>query len=206
MPTSTFYRLPPEKRQKLIDAIHQELLRVPYEQVSINKIIQGAGISRGSFYQYFTDKNDLMQSILEYFQKRVQDVMKESLRKNSGDPFLVTQDIFDMFCRTFARTNLRLLCQHLMSGMKIKDERMIFPPFRLPPKEKGSALFQYVNLSFLDLRQPEDFYSCIDILASQLKWAVAEFLADPGRKEEIRAGLQNKIAILRRGMAPKQEE
>lgn len=42
MPTSTFYRLPDQKRQKLINAIRQELLRVPYDQVSINKIIQNA--------------------------------------------------------------------------------------------------------------------------------------------------------------------
>ena len=77
MPTSTFYRLPQEKRQKLIDAIHQELLRVPYEEISINKIIQNANISRGSFYQYFADKNDMMQTILGDFQKRIQEISKE---------------------------------------------------------------------------------------------------------------------------------
>ncbi len=203
MPTGTFYHLPQKKRQKLIDAIHGELLRVPYEEISINKIIQNAGISRGSFYQYFMDKSDLMQTILRDFQKRVQDITKESLHRNHGDPFTVTQDIFDMFCRAFAHTDLRLLCQNLLAGMKIKDERISYLPFSLSPKDKKNALFEYVDLSCLDLRQPEDFYSCIDILASQLKWAVAEFLADPNRKEEISAGLQNKIAILRRGMAPK---
>ena len=36
MPTSTFYHLPEQKRQKLIDAIRQEILRVPYEKISIS--------------------------------------------------------------------------------------------------------------------------------------------------------------------------
>ena len=131
MPTGTFYHLPQKKRQKLIDAIHGELLRVPYEEISINKIIQNAGISRGSFYQYFMDKSDLMQTILRDFQKRVQDITKESLHRNHGDPFTVTQDIFDMFCRAFAHTDLRLLCQNLLAGMKIKDERISYLPFSL---------------------------------------------------------------------------
>lgn len=205
MPTSTFYRLPQEKRQKLMDAIRQELLRVSYEEISINKIIQNAGISRGSFYQYFTDKNDMMQTILGDFKKRIQDISKESLRKHNGDPFALVQDIFDLFCRVSAHTNLCLLYQNLLAGLKIKDERISYPPFCLS-KEKDEIITSYVDLSLLDIKQPEDLYDCIDILASQLKWAVVEFFSDPDRKEEIAASFQNKIAILRRGMAPKQEE
>ena len=84
MPTSTFYHLPEQKRQKLIDAIRQEILRVPYEKISINKIIQNAGIPRGSFYQYFVDKNDMFQMILGDFHKKKEDISKESLRKHNG--------------------------------------------------------------------------------------------------------------------------
>ena len=93
MPTSTFYRLPDQKRQKLIDAIRQELLRVPYDQVSINKIIQNAEIPRGSFYQYFTDKNDMFQMVLGDFQKKVEEITKKSLQTHGGDPFALTLDI-----------------------------------------------------------------------------------------------------------------
>ena len=64
MPTSTFYHLPEQKRQKLIDAIRQEILRVPYEKISINKIIQNAGIPRGSFYQYQESQEEVSTSIL----------------------------------------------------------------------------------------------------------------------------------------------
>ena len=202
MPTSTFYRLPREKRQKLIDAIHQELLRVPYEEISINKIIQNANISRGSFYQYFADKNDMMQTILADFQKRIQEISKESLREHRGDPFALVQDIFELFCRVSAHTNLYLLYQNLLAGLKIKDERIAYPPFCLH-KEQDNGITSYVNVSLLDLRQSEDLYDCVEILASQLKWAVAEFFSDPDRKDEIIASFRNKIAILRRGMAPK---
>ena len=205
MPTSTFYRLPDQKRQKLIDAIRQELLRVPYDQVSINKIIQNAEIPRRSFYQYFTDKNDMFQMVLGDFQKKVEEITKKSLQTHGGDPFALTLDIFDLICRISDRTDLRLLYQNLLSGMKVKDERVSCLPFFLP-QEKGGEIISYIDLSLLDLRQENDLSYCADLLASLLKWAIAELLAEPARKAEITVSLQNKIAILRRGMDPKQEE
>ena len=60
MPSATFFRLPEEKRQRLTDAAWAEMLSVRFDKVSINRIIQNAGISRGSFYQYFSDKQDLL--------------------------------------------------------------------------------------------------------------------------------------------------
>ena len=51
MPTGTFFRLPEEKQRRLMEAAWEEFVRTSYTEVSINKIIQIAGIPRGSFYQ-----------------------------------------------------------------------------------------------------------------------------------------------------------
>jgi len=56
VPTATFFRLPEEKRKRLIDACWAELAQVRFTDVSINRIITAAHIPRGSFYQYFTGK------------------------------------------------------------------------------------------------------------------------------------------------------
>ena len=40
MPTSTFFNLPPPKREKLLHAAAAEFARKPYGEVSINRIIQ----------------------------------------------------------------------------------------------------------------------------------------------------------------------
>ena len=53
MPTATFFRLPQEKRERLMDACWAELSRVRFSDVSINRIVSAARIPRGSFYQYF---------------------------------------------------------------------------------------------------------------------------------------------------------
>ena len=71
MPKKTFHNLPAEKKKKITDAACREFLRVPYEDVSINQIIKNAEIPRGSFYQYFADKDDLFDYIVNTYKEKI---------------------------------------------------------------------------------------------------------------------------------------
>ena len=53
MPTDTFFRLPEEKRTRILEGAWSEFTAVPYAEASINRIVQTSRIPRGSFYQYF---------------------------------------------------------------------------------------------------------------------------------------------------------
>lgn len=64
MPTSTFENLDALKKQRLMDAMIEEFSQVPFTQASINRIIKQASIPRGSFYQYFKDKEDAYRTVL----------------------------------------------------------------------------------------------------------------------------------------------
>ena len=81
MPSATFFRLPEEKRQRLTDAAWAEMLSVRFDKVSINRIIQNAGISRGSFYQYFSDKQDLLHFLFE----QIHDELRASALPPGGE-------------------------------------------------------------------------------------------------------------------------
>ena len=61
MPKETFLKLPEEKKHKIIKAAKKEFERVPFEQTSIKNIANDAEIARGSFYQYFERKEDLLR-------------------------------------------------------------------------------------------------------------------------------------------------
>lgn len=59
MPKNTFYHLPEKKQQRLLDAASIEFSRSTLKDASIANIVKLAEIPRGSFYQYFEDKEDL---------------------------------------------------------------------------------------------------------------------------------------------------
>jgi len=65
MPTQTFFNLSNSKQERIIKAAVEEFGAHPYLKTSINRIIKKAEISKGSFYQYFNNKNDLYKYILD---------------------------------------------------------------------------------------------------------------------------------------------
>jgi AcrR family transcriptional regulator len=65
MPTQTFFNLPIDKRERITNAAIEEFATNTFNQASIARMIEQAGISRGSFYQYFIDIKDIYKYILE---------------------------------------------------------------------------------------------------------------------------------------------
>ena len=59
MPKDTFFNLPEEKRQKIIRVAIDQFAELHYTNVTINGIVKAAQIPKGSFYQYFENKDDL---------------------------------------------------------------------------------------------------------------------------------------------------
>lgn len=64
MPRPRFQKLPPDKRQRIIEAAALEFASRGFERASLNRIITAAGISKGSAYYYFDDKADLFATVV----------------------------------------------------------------------------------------------------------------------------------------------
>ena len=65
MPTQTFFNLPEEKRQAIIKIAVEEFANHDYSNASISRVVAQAKIAKGSFYQYFQDKQELYLYLVE---------------------------------------------------------------------------------------------------------------------------------------------
>jgi AcrR family transcriptional regulator len=65
MPKETFFNLPEEKRTHITNIAIDEFANNDYAEVSISRMVARAGIAKGSFYQYFEDKEDLYNYLLD---------------------------------------------------------------------------------------------------------------------------------------------
>ena len=81
MPKDTFLNLSEDKKNKIINAAKKEFARVPIEEASIKNIGEEAEIARGSFYQYFESKEDLLKYILNSKAKNLEAFLKQSLQE-----------------------------------------------------------------------------------------------------------------------------
>jgi AcrR family transcriptional regulator len=59
MPKETFFNLPQEKKDKITELALEEFALYDYRSASLSRIVEKAGIAKGSMYQYFDDKKEL---------------------------------------------------------------------------------------------------------------------------------------------------
>ena len=96
MPKQTFFNLPAEKRQRLLDAAQVEFRTYSFSEASISHIIERANISRGSFYQYFEDKADLYAYYGQMMKKDYGAKLVKILQANQGDYFASFRSYIDL--------------------------------------------------------------------------------------------------------------
>lgn len=64
MPLPRFHRLPPERRDPILDAAAEEFGAHGYSAASMNRIIDAAELSKGAMYYYFDGKADLWATLV----------------------------------------------------------------------------------------------------------------------------------------------
>lgn len=104
MPLQTFYNLPEDKRQKIIDCAVDEFAQHDYQSASVSRLVAQAGISKGSLYQYFTDKSDLYNYLLELASQKKAQLMAESIQSKADMSFF---DSLNHLFRVMAAFELR---------------------------------------------------------------------------------------------------
>ena len=166
MPSSTFFNLPQEKQEKLLEAATREFSSRPFNEASINQIIKEAGIPRGSFYMYFQDKEELFRYLVRGYVDQMVMVIEELLLRRKGDIFQALLDLYDYLAAKGGAQHLgemgamaRIL--HCNQGMQKTGLMGMLDPCAILERLKGA-----VNPDLLDLRRDRDLGDILGILLS----------------------------------------
>lgn len=199
MPSTTFYNLPAEKRERLLSAARAEFARAPYEEASVNRMIRAAGIPRGSFYMYFTDKEELFRFLMETYSGMLSDWMGAQLARNGGDLFAAFLALFD-----FIQANRESVPFQELAAI-LHRNRQMQPGLLLEGLRPGAVLERLrpqVDLSRLDLRAETDLADLFRLLAISTLGALTAGCAGGGQADQ-REHLERVFSLLQRGAAAK---
>ena len=186
MPKSTFYNLNEEKREKIKKALKNEFTKHTFEKASISNIIEEAKIPRGSFYQYFEDKEDALKYIIEDFVNDEKEKIKELLIQNKGDIFLTTLDLYSYFVdKNYHEKEVKLF-QNIIN--KLRNENVnIYKNIKLKKftdlkdNEKRNC---YINTSLLAIENEEDIQYMLRILTCILRAEIMDVMQKKVSKEK----------------------
>ena len=94
MALEAFNNLKDKKKAHLLNSISTCLRKTSYDDLSVNDIVEEADISRGSFYNYFANKNDAVFSLVESKFKEHFELYIEAIKASNYSLFEGTKKMY----------------------------------------------------------------------------------------------------------------
>ena len=211
MPTERFKRLPEEKIEAIRRAGIQEFTRSSPESASINRIIQEADISRGSFYTYFESKYDLLRWLISDRVREHNDFYVQDMEENGGDIWLTLS-------RSLEHTIIHANDGGFMGMItKLIESKTFFDLFKESTRGERGGEPMDCKWSYLDriyglldqTRFPMDLVTLTDLMdlhAITLVMALKKTLNGECGAEEAMDFYNRRINLLRYGVCPQRAE
>lgn len=183
MPSETFKNLDENKKQRLIKAAIEEFSRVSFSEASINNIINNAKISRGSFYMYFENKDDLFKYILNFHKQKFNELIKINLKKNNGDFF-----------------------KNVFLNMNYMNQNYIVPRKEDYSKKNINEFSEYVNQDILNINEKVTLSDIFEILLGITIPAIIHSIIGKVPIEIIKDKYMKKLELVCYGIYRKENE
>ena len=200
MVKKTFYNLPEEKRQRIIDAIMREFASYSFENISINRIIKDADIPRGSFYQYFDDKIDLVQVLAKSFIDLSVYKAYATLNCQKGELFRIYEILFEILCDFAHNPKQKMVFRSLFNNLRTNDE--IIADYLAERFVGFAELLNFnnsIDIDNLRYKNKEDVVCLVHILNQILKNAIYNYFVMNKEYAVVKGSYIRKLEIIKTG-------
>ncbi|WP_042456855.1 TetR/AcrR family transcriptional regulator [Neobacillus dielmonensis] len=198
MPKVTFFNLPEDKRATLILSLKKEFSRVPLYDASISNIVKAAGIPRGSFYQYFEDKEDAFFFILNDFVACINHQFFTLIKKYNGDLFDTMQEFFQIIIEE--EENVHFF-RNAFLNMTYRIESTFSRIFKEHETNNNlKVLSSLLNTSILNFSSEEELNHLLQIISAVTFRNIVEKFAKELPNEEALRRYRLELTLLKSGL------
>ncbi|MEG0295727.1 MAG: TetR family transcriptional regulator [Clostridium sp.] len=201
MPTQTFFNLQKDKQNKIIDVSKKEFSNYSFYDASINRIIKDAGIARGSFYQYFENKEDLFIYILDKYKSSMLEWILKNFKGEKYDIFELHLEIYNYVTEDASKGPDREFIITTISNMDVKLTSHLLGFMTPEDLHKDLHHFEFlVNIDDLAIYSPSDMINLNQILMSIMMNQIVLFFSNKVSSEKCKEDLLNKFNIIKYGV------
>lgn len=197
MPTNTFFNLPKEKQEIILKAARSEFTRVPFTEASINQIIQTANISRGSFYMYFQDKEDLYQYLIQNYSKHLEQKYITILERHHGDIIETYLDLFQIVVKKMGSDKQKEFFKRMVMNVTFKNN-VLFE--KENDKRILAGAFKEIDRTYLNVKNEQELYDMIDCIHLLFIHALMRVLNHKLTDQEAYDTFARQLRILKEGL------
>lgn len=200
MPKQTFFHLPKDKQDTLIQAAKTEFSRVPLHEASIANIIKSAGIPRGSFYQYFEDKEDLYYYLLNELAQKNNKRFIAILKEKEGDLFETFIASFHDMVKNHQKQEYKDFFKNTFLNMNYKKENTLSNSI-YEENQKNDFLntIKLVNTANLNIKDEQELHHVIKIIMAVTFQNMVQAFVKELSEDEALKNYTLQMELLKRG-------
>lgn len=205
MPTKTFFNLSEGKRSRLILAAMEEFSKYSLNEASINAIIKKADISRGSFYQYFENKEDFYFYLAKNVKTESERLFKEEIEKAQGDLIVGVRHFFPKFLTMMLEDPNANFFKQLFLNMDYKASKEITPEELKKHQEgqKNRNGISSIDLSLFQLNSQEELNELSQLIIAIMVREITEGFAGDYTQDQMMGNFYRKLNWIECGVRKK---
>jgi AcrR family transcriptional regulator len=202
MPNQTFFNLSETKQERIMAAIIKEMGARSYEHINLSNIIKDASIPRGSFYQYFKDKDDMYQYFYTYIAKLKMAYWSDTLDPNRDVPFLERfKDIYMLGYRfAYDYPDLVKVGQKIITSDFLQNSELAKKSYEMTKTYYANYIIKDQEMG--RIREDIDPYFVSTLLIDFMnKLSLNEYLNDSFDFKHIEEHIAKLIDLLKKGIS-----
>jgi AcrR family transcriptional regulator len=201
MPKQTFFHLSKDKQDTLIHAAKQEFSRVPLHEASIANIIKSAGIPRGSFYQYFEDKEDLFYFLLNQLAEKNNQRFISVLNEKNGDLFETFIANFEFMIEVHRNEEHKNFFKNVYLNMNYKHEKTLAKDvYEENQKSQFLNTLKLIDTSNLNIQDEQELHHVLKILMGVTFQNIVQLFVREYSGDEALKNYLVQMDLLKRGL------
>lgn len=206
MPSERFYKLPEEKRNRIKDAAMHEFCEAAMENVSINKIVKEAGISRGSFYTYFEDKQDVLRYLLQDAKKNQDEFVKKCIIEQNGDYLKSVYLLLEYSIKYFRDNNFFDFSKNIAirNGFNplsdMEEHRNCFKEKEKSEEELVEWIYDHIDRNKYNITSKEIIRAIMIQVHVAIMIAVSKILITPDKKDDAMIQFDAMLTVIKEGV------
>ncbi|MBO0439537.1 TetR/AcrR family transcriptional regulator [Candidatus Enterococcus ikei] len=182
MPKTTFFHLSEEKQRRLLNAAKNEFSRTSLKEASIANVVKLAEIPRGSFYQYFENKEDLYYYYFELLRQDSKKDIEKCIQKAEGNLFEGIKIYFSKIIFEVLTGEHALFYKNFFMNMDDQSTSRVSPRFitsnkkgaEHQKKRHGHQIYARIDLTQLKINNELEFKMLMQMIMNSIFSSITE--------------------------------
>ncbi len=202
MPTERFEQLSERKKQKIMEAVAEEVRASYTNKLSMTRIARNASVSRASLYTYFVDREDIFSYSLVQAGRSIREANRRYLSENGGDIWNMLEQSLE-FQIAMCRANALYRLLYFPGKWKNCIKAGRWEAFREAAQIYEKPMYLSCKNGELKRLDEKEFASLLNMCQASIALCVQDFLLTGEEAAEEEARFREQLAHIKSALCGK---